>query len=130
MILSTLPVEAVDLAAMESADRRPAKGGPFQPELNAYTPLMLAVIGPTPSLDCVKALLAAQADYRVRDKITGSNLLHLAAEKCSSDAVFEYLFKNLKVDVFARNDAGHTPLTLCEASPWKSPQRVACIEEV
>ena len=46
VILSTLPQEAVDLPALESADRRPAKGGPFQPELNGYTPLMLAVVGP------------------------------------------------------------------------------------
>ena len=81
-------------------------------------------------MDCVRALLAQQADYRVRDKATGSNLFHLAAEKCASDTVFEYLFKNLKVDVFARNGAGHTPLTLCEASPWKSERRIACIEEV
>ena len=130
MILSTFPPEAIDLPAMESPDRRPAKGGPFQPELHEYTPLMLSIVGPRPSLACVKALLSNQADYKVRDKATGSNLLHLAAEKCNSDTVFEYLFKNLKVDVFARNGAGHTPLTLCEESAFKSARRIACIEEV
>ena len=131
IVLESLPQETIDAPALESPDgRRAVKGGPFHPELNGYTPLMLAIVGPQPSLECVKALLARQANYRVRETSTGNNILHLAAEKCASDAVFDYLFENVKVDIFERNDAGHTSLTLCEQSLYKNQRRIEKINAV
>ena len=49
---------------------------------------------------------------------------------CSSDTVFDYLFENLKVDVFESNNAGENPLTLCKKSFLTSKKRIAKIEEV
>ena len=115
-VLSILSDESVNFPATEASDRRLTKSAPFQPELQGYTPLMLAIISPHPSLECVKSLLSNQAKYTVKDKSTGNTILHLAAEKCAKDEIVEYLFNNLKIDVFARNKNGHTPLTLCEES--------------
>ena len=123
--------DAIDFPSIETSDKiQSKKSGPFSPELNGFTPLMLAVVGPKPSINCVRALLSAGADQHVRDKATGNNILHLAASMCSSETVFDYLFENLKVDVFESNNANETPLTLCKSSFLKSPRRVAKIEEV
>ena len=91
---------------------------------------MLAIISPHASLDCVKSLLSNQAKYTVKDKSTGNTILHLAAEKCAKDEIVEYLFNNLKIDVFARNKNGHTPLTLCEESQYNDTKRLNIIKEV
>jgi len=71
----------------------------FKPEYSGYTPLMLAVVSPHSDLECIKQLLSHKADYSVIEKGTLNNILHLCAERCPSDNVFEYLFKNLQVDV-------------------------------
>ena len=129
-MLSMLPEESINYEATESSDRRLTKSAPFQPELQGYTPLMLAVASPKPDLECVKHLLSNQASYAVKDKATGNTILHLAAEKCANDDVFQYLFDNLKVDVFATNKKGDTPYSLCEASPYKSQKRLDIIKEL
>ena len=91
---------------------------------------MLAIISPHSNLECVKSLLSNQAKYTVKDKSTGNTILHLAAEKCAKDEIVEYLFNNLKIDVFARNKNGHTPLTLCEESQYNDTKRLNIIKEV
>ena len=129
-ILGMLPRECVDLPTTETSDRRLTKSAPFQAELQGYTPLMLAVVSPQPKLGCVKSLLSHQAKYTVKDQSTGNTILHLAAEKCANDEVFEYLFANVAVDIFVRNNSGHTPLSLCEESIFKSQKRLEVIKEV
>ena len=129
-ILGMLPGECVDLPTTETSDRRLTKSAPFQAELQGYTPLMLAIISPHSKLACVKSLLSHHAKYTVKDQSTGNTSLHLAAEKCANDEVFEYLFNNVKVDVFVRNNSGHTPLSLCEESIYKSQKRLDVIKEV
>ena len=56
----------------------------YKAEYAGYTPIQLALIGPEPDLEAVKVLLAHKANFRVKEKGTNNNLLHLAAEKCKS----------------------------------------------
>ena len=53
---------------------------------------MLAVTSQESNLECVKHLLSNHASYTVKDKTTGNTILHLAAEKCANDDIFQYLF--------------------------------------
>ena len=46
---------------------------------------------------------------------TGSNILHLVAGGTNNNDVLEYVVKNAKVNIFERNNAGDTPLTICQA---------------
>ena len=62
------------------------------------------------------------------EKGTGNNILHLAAERCPSERVFEYLFKNLKIDMMQTNLAGDTPLTICQK--LKRTNQIKIAEEV
>ena len=50
----------------------------------------------------------------VTEASTGNNILHLAARYCSSPEVLEYVVKNAKIDIFRRNNAGDTPLTIVQ----------------
>lgn len=72
-----IQVDQVNFTALESQDIR--KAGTYIPEFEGFTPLMLAVVSEKSNLDCVKQLLAAKVNFKVREKVTGDNLLHLAA---------------------------------------------------
>lgn len=68
------------------------------------------------SPNCVKALFGAQANHNVTENATGNNLLHLAAKHSTDLGVLEYVLKNAKSDIFARNTAGATVLSLCQST--------------
>jgi ankyrin repeat protein len=70
---------------------------------------MLAVAGG--DLDCVKALLGKGVDYRCEDDY-GNNVLHIAAIN-GSNQILEFLCKNLKMELFERNKAGDSALSIC-----------------
>jgi len=83
----------------------------FLKEFTNYTPLMLCVARDDANLDCVKTLLTAKADFTTLD-IFNNSVLHIAAIN-GNNKILEYLAKNLKIDIFARNKDGETALTLC-----------------
>lgn len=56
---------------------------------------MLAVVSEKSNLGVVKQLLASQANFNIREKTTGDNILHLAARYCPSLEVLEYLVRSL-----------------------------------
>ena len=120
--------EHINDKATETKDACQSKCCTFKPEYTGYTPLMLAVVSPNCDLECIKTLLSNKADYSTIEKTTGNNILHLCAERCPSDKVFEYLFKNLKIDLFQRNAAGETPLSICQN--LKKANRIKIAEEV
>lgn len=108
--------DEVNLPAVESQDISKFKAGPYQPEFEGFTPLMLAIVSEKPSLDVVKSLLAAHANFTFIEKHTGDNIIHLAARYCSSLDILEYLVRSLNQDMlFERNLKGDTPLTICIA---------------
>lgn len=73
---------------------------------------MLCVASGDHNIDCVKLLLISKADFTLLD-IYNNSVLHIAALN-SNNLILEYLAKNLKIDIFARNKDGDTALTLCE----------------
>jgi len=78
---------------------------------------MLSVAGPHANLECVKTLLAHQADFRALDKM-GNSILHIAALN-SQNTILDYLTKNLRMDIFARNNNGETALFICKSQKNK-----------
>ena len=100
----------------------------FKFEYTGYTPLMLAIVSPYSDVECVKLLLSAKADYTIKDKHTGNNIFHLCAERCKNDKVFEYLLKNLKIDIFATNSTGETVHSICKRI--KKTARIKIVEDV
>lgn len=56
---------------------------------------MLAVVSEKSNDGVVKQLLASQANFNIREKTTGDNILHLAARYCPSLEVLEYLVRSL-----------------------------------
>lgn len=113
---------------LESQDiRRPSSV--FKPEYEGYTPLMLAVVTERASLVLVKQLLAARATYSTRDKVTGDNILHLAARYCPHLEILEYLVKSLNQEMlFERNTKGDTPLSICVS--LKNGPAIALLEKL
>ena len=79
-------------------------------------------------MEAVKCLLAHKANFRIKEKGTNNNLLHLAAERCKSAAVFEYLLKNLGLDIGETNKDGQTPLSICIEN--KQTKKINLCEEV
>lgn len=74
---------------------------------------MLAIVSEYSNLDCVKILLANSANYTIRDKLSGDNILHLAARYCTKLEILEYLVRSLNQDMlFERNLKGDTPLSI------------------
>ena len=53
---------------------------------------MLALCTEHASLDVVKLLLAAKADFNVHDKLSGDNILHLAVRWSIKIEIIEYLW--------------------------------------
>ena len=97
---------------METADRSPSKSGQFKAEMQDFTPLQLALVTPHSNPDIVKSLFGNDANHNVKETSTGSNILHLVAKNTSNIEVLEYVVKNAKVNIFERNNAGDTPLTI------------------
>lgn len=91
--------DEVNLAAIESQDIKPFKAGPYQPEFEGFTPLMLAIVSEKPNLDVVKSLLAAHANFTFIEKHTGDNIIHLTARYCASLDILEYLVRSLNQDM-------------------------------
>ena len=100
---------------METADRNAAKSGPFKTEYNDYTALQLALVTPNQSVGTVKALFGRDVNHGVTENSTGNNILHLAAKYSTDINVLEYVLKNARLDIFARNNEGDTALTLCQS---------------
>ena len=74
---------------------------------------MLALCTEHASLDVVKHLLSAKADYNVHGKVTGDNILHLAVRWSIKIEIIEYLVRSLKSDLlFERNLKGETPYSI------------------
>jgi ankyrin repeat protein len=108
--------EQVNLQALESQDIRPLKTGPFSPEFEFYTPLMLAICSEHGTLETVKQLLTAGANFRIHDKINGDNIIHLSARYSAKIEIIEYLVKSLSSDLlFERNQKGETPLSIASS---------------
>ena len=114
-LLNRVDQGLIDVKAMETADRFLGKGSAYKPEINDFTPLQLAIVSPDSDLGVIKVLFGKEANHMVKESSTGNNILHLAARYCSNPEVLEYVVKNAKIDIFERNNAGDTPLTIVQA---------------
>jgi len=102
--------------------------GPLQPEMQGFTPLMLACVGEKATLEAVKTLLALKADFKKREPRDGNTVLYLAAKHAPHD-VLEYLVTNIPTEMlFERNTKGDTALTICQAS--NNTKAVDLLEDV
>lgn len=72
---------------------------------------MLAIARDDSNLECVKLLLQKGANYRVLDEY-GNTVHHIAALNGNNN-ILDYLAKNLKIELFSRNEKGETPLSIC-----------------
>jgi len=119
---------SIDMKATESADRNLAKGGPYKQECAEFTPLQLAIVSQHTNVNSVRVLFGAECNHFVFEASTGNNVLHLAAKNCSeSIQVLEYVLKNSRLDMFARNTAGDTALTIVSLS--KNSRAIEILEE-
>jgi ankyrin repeat protein len=73
---------------------------------------MLAIARDDSNLECVKLLLQKGANYKVEDEY-GNTVHHIAALNGNNN-ILDYLAKNLKIELFARNEKGETPLSICQ----------------
>ena len=125
--LNRLDAMQVDIKAIESVDRMSPKGGPFKTEMQDHTPLMLALVGPTPNVKVVQLLFGRDANHIMREPITNNNILHMTAKHTTNLDVVKYVFKNAKLDVFERNANGDTPLIV--ARDCKNDEVAEIIEQ-
>lgn len=86
------------------------------------------MVGKRPNLKTVKALLAKDCNQMVKVKATGDNIIHLCAKMCKDFEVLEYLVQNLKIDIFERNLAGDTVLSICQQT--NNEKAIALIQKV
>lgn len=86
--------------------------GGFQKEFQGYTPLMLAVARHDDNLECVKTLLQHGANFECKDAF-GNGVIHIAAMN-GNNKILDYLTKNLKTDMFSRNQKGESALSLAD----------------
>ena len=90
---------------------------------------MLAVSSEHGSLDVVKQLLTAGAHYKVHDKVSGDNIIHLSARWSAKIEIIEYLVKSLSSELlFERNLKGETPLSI--ASNLKNIKMTKLLEDL
>lgn len=74
---------------------------------------MLAIVSEHANLECVKHLLANNANYTIREKVSGDNILHLATRSNTKSDILEYLIRSLNQEMlFERNLKGDTPLSI------------------
>lgn len=111
-LLDKLPNTARELEAMEHQDAYAKTKTPYMREYSKYTPLMLAIAGGDNNLDCVKALLNKGVDYKCEDD-QGNTVLHIAAIN-GSIKILDFLCQNLRIELFKRNKAGETTLSICQ----------------
>jgi len=111
-VMKKCDVGMIDVKAIETVDRVCGKS-PFKAEMNGYTPLQLCVVSPKQNAFTIKVLFARDANHEAKESSTGNNILHLAAQSSKDNDVLEYVVKNAKLNIFARNNAGDTPLTIC-----------------
>lgn len=115
-LLGQLPQQAMELEAQEHKDKQyqgQGYGAQFVAEYNSFTPLMLAVVGRSNSLECVKALLDHDADHQCEDDY-GNTLLHIAAMNKGNE-IMNYLIQRFPIDVNEKNAAGQSALSICQA---------------
>jgi|LauGreDrversion4_2_1035121.scaffolds.fasta_scaffold298554_1 ankyrin repeat protein len=90
---------------------------------------MLAICSEHGTLEIVKILLTAGANFRVHDRINGDNIIHLSARYSANIAIIEYLVKSLSSDLlFERNLKGETPLSI--ASSLKNVKMTQLLEDL
>jgi len=111
-LLDSVPGAAREYEAMEHQDRHAKTSLPYVREYSKYTPLMLAIAAGDHNLDCVKALLSKGVNYKGEDEY-GNSVLHIAALN-GCNKILEWLAKNLKVELFMRNKAGDSILSICQ----------------
>jgi hypothetical protein len=113
-LLSEFPQDCRELEALEHQDKDSKTKGTsaYMREYSKYTPLMLAIAGGDHNLECVKALLNKGVDYKCEDD-QGNTVLHIAAMN-GCNQILEFLCKNLKIELFARNKVGETTLSICQ----------------
>jgi len=92
LIAKKLPVDAIELQAMEEPDKH-SKSTSYQREFLKYTPLMLTIAGGDQNLDCMRLLLQQGANFQCKD-LTGNSILHIAAMN-SCNKMLDYIAKNL-----------------------------------
>jgi len=130
-VVQKLGKQYVDVEAIEEPDTFGKKvhsitqTTSFAKEMSKYTPLMLAVSKGDENLDCLKYLLEAGADYTRKDTFDNT-VLHIAALN-GNNAMLEYMAKNLKIDLFARNKNGETALNVCQG--FKNTEGIATLEQ-
>ena len=59
-------------------------------------------------METVQLLILSKANTKVLEFATGNNLFHLAALYCKNNEIFNYIVKNVKLDLSARNKQGET----------------------
>tara|TARA_B110000285_G_scaffold233275_1_gene306558 strand:- start:1876 stop:3093 length:1218 start_codon:yes stop_codon:yes gene_type:complete len=124
-ILKRVKKDYLEVPAQETHDKDGGKAAStFVKEFAGYTPLMLAVAKGDENFDCLQALLAQGANFNCKDEYD-NNLLHVAA-LYSNNKILDYLAKNLKLDLFARNSKGETALNICHTN--KNSAGVALLE--
>jgi len=119
-VIGTLK-NSIEMLAIEQPDTK-AKTvvkvtGGFVKEFEGYTPLMLAVARDDANLECVKTLLSHGANFECRDTL-GNGIIHIAAMN-GNNKILDYLTKNLKTDMFSRNQKGESALSLADAEGAK-----------
>lgn len=103
----------IEMQSIEQPDPKSKIPGAFHKEFATYTPLMLAVSRDDENLEAVKILLQHGANFEVKDTL-GNSVIHLAAMN-GCNKILDYLTKNLKTDMFSRNNKGESPLNLADA---------------
>lgn len=124
-LVSKLGKDYLDVEAMEQADKHSKAPGPFKKEMHRYTPLLLAVAKSDDNLECAKSLLKFGANVHVKDDY-GNTLLHVAALN-GNNKTLSYIAKNLKINMFERNQDGETALNIC--STLKNAGGVKILEQ-
>lgn len=90
---------------------------------------MLAIASEHTNLDIIKQLLAAGADYKVHEKVTDDNIIHLSARWSAKIEIIEYLVRSLSSELlFERNSKGETPLSI--AANLKNQKMIKLLEDL
>lgn len=110
-LLERVSASYTNFEANEELDYKNLKETKYVKEWVKYTPLMLCAAGGDKNLEAFKLLLKYNADYSNKD-IYNNNLLHIAAQH-NNNKILEYISKNLKIDIFERNNFGETALNIC-----------------
>jgi hypothetical protein len=112
--------KTIETNAIEQPDTKAKASkviGGFAKEFEGYTPLMLAVARDDENLECVKTLLQHSANFECKDNF-GNSVIHIAAMN-HNNKILDYLTKNLKTDMFARNLKGESALSLADTEGAK-----------